>query len=510
MSETHISWVLFTPDRAFKILKPVTMPFLDLRTREARLAAVDREFELNRRLAPDVYLGVSDIVEHGEVVDRMLVMRRLPADRRLAALVGDDRFDDHLRRVARAVAIFHADAPPVDPAPMATRDALAALWEDNLTVLGDHVGAIIDAESHARLCDLTSAFLRGRDSLFAARAADGMVRDGHGDLLAEDIFCLDDGPRIIDCLAFDDDLRIGDVLLDIAFLVMDVERLAGREAGRRLLVWYQEFSNEHHPPSLAHHYVAYRASVRAKVACLRHDQGDDLSADLARRYTAMAVDHLERARVRMVLVGGGPGVGKSVLAHGLGDRYGATVLATDEIRKDLTGTPHDEHRFAAPGEGIYDDATSDQAYDEMLREATLLLRRGESVVLDATWAAERHRSSARSAARATVSDLAEIECVLDPAIAKERIAERLSNPWSPSDATPDLVDHHAQRRDPWAEAVQVDTAMVPAAVVAAALPAVDGRGPSGPDASTAHVGDTDADPRPARGGVEPGFEARLE
>lgn len=472
-SETHISWVFFTPDRAFKILKPVDMPFLDLRTREARLAAVDREFELNRRVAPDVYLGVSDVVEHGEVVDRMLVMRRLPRERRLAALVGDPRFDDHLREIARAVAVFHADAPPVDPAPMATRDAVSAMWEDNLAVLGDHTKSVVDPGCHARLVDLSSAYLGGRESLFAARIAGGMVCDGHGDLLAEDIFCLDDGPRIIDCLAFDDDLRIGDVLLDIAFLVMDVERLAGREAGRRLLGWYREFSGEHHPPSLAHHYVAYRASVRAKVACLRHDQGDESSAELARRYADMALDHLDRARIRMVLVGGGPGTGKSMLAQGLGDHYGATVLSTDEIRKDLTGTPHDEHRFAAPGEGIYDEATTDRAYHEQLREAELLLRRGESVVLDATWATERHRSAARDVASETVAELAEIECVLDPEIAKERIAERLSNPWNPSDATPDLVDHLASRRDPWPTATPIDTAATPTTVLRAAASLVD-------------------------------------
>lgn len=480
VSETHISWVFFTPDRAFKILKPVEMPFLDLRDRAARMAAVDREFELNRRIAPDVYLGVSDLVEDGELVDRMLVMRRLPAERRLAALVRGPDFDDHLREVARAIAVFHSGVPSIDPAPMATRDSVRALWEDNLAVLGDHAGAIIDSGCHDRLVDLSSAYLRGREPLFSSRIAEGKIRDGHGDLLAEDIFCLADGPRIIDCLAFDDDLRIGDVLLDIAFLVMDVERIAGRAAGRRLLGWYCEFSGEHHPPSLAHHYVAYRASVRAKVACLRHDQGDESSAASARRYAEMAVDHLDRARIRIVLVGGGPGVGKSMLADGLGDHHGATVLSTDEIRKDLTSTPHDEHRFASPGEGIYDEATTDRAYDELLREAALLVSRGESVVLDATWAAERHRTAARVVAADTAAELVEIECVLDPAIARERIADRLSNPWNPSDATPDLVDHLASRRDPWPSATEIDTSAAPSAVVNAAAGVVADRSARAP------------------------------
>jgi aminoglycoside phosphotransferase family enzyme len=73
---------------------------------------------------------------------------------------------------------------------------------------------------------------------------------------------LDDGPRFLDCLAFDAQYRTGDILGDIAFLAMDVEHIAGQQAGKRLLDWYAEFTGEHHPTSLAHHYIAYRAHVR--------------------------------------------------------------------------------------------------------------------------------------------------------------------------------------------------------------------------------------------------------
>src|SRR6187402_3842244 len=119
-------------------------------------------------------------------------------------------------------------------------------------------------------------------SLFDNRRRAGLVRDGHGDLIADDIFVMDDGPRILDCLAFDDAYRVSDVLADVAFLVMDVERLAGREPARRLLQAYCTYSNEHHPSSLAHHYVAYRAHVRAKVATMRWNQGDPTALDSAR------------------------------------------------------------------------------------------------------------------------------------------------------------------------------------------------------------------------------------
>ena len=472
--ETHISWVFLAGDRAYKLLKPVEMPFLDLREPASRLAAIDRELHLNRRIAPDVYLGVADVVEDDQVVDRMLVMRRLPDDRRLSTLVADASFGDCLRSVARALARFHAGCPPLDPAPTATRDALSRNWADNLDVISSCVGRVIAPDEDARVRDLVAAYLAGREPLFADRIRHGMVRDGHGDLLAEDIFCLDDGPRILDCLAFDDRYRIGDVLLDVAFLVMDVERLAGWSRARDLMRWYAEFTAEHHPASLAHHYVAYRAGVRAKVACLRHHQGDAAAAELARRHHRLALDHLERARVRLVLVGGGPGVGKSVLAGGLAERCGATVLATDEIRKDLTGTAHDAHRFAPPGGGIYDETTSDRTYAEQLREAGLLLSHGESVVLDASWAQASRRAAARALATEHHAELVELECVLDAETAKERIARRLASVWNPSDATPEIADHLFARREPWPEAVQIDTARPPGAVLATAVGVVEG------------------------------------
>ena len=77
IAETHISTVFFAGDRAYKLLKPVEMPFLDHRDAEQRLRSATREFELNKAIAPDVYLGTADIVEDGSVVDRMLVMKRL-------------------------------------------------------------------------------------------------------------------------------------------------------------------------------------------------------------------------------------------------------------------------------------------------------------------------------------------------------------------------------------------------------------------------------------------------
>jgi hypothetical protein len=131
--ETHMSWVFMAGDRAYKLPKPVSLPFLDHSESAARIAAAEREVVLNARIAPDVYLGLADVHERGALVDKMIVMRRLPAERRLSQLAGSPEFDGCLREVARVVASFHAAEEPVIN-PRAAGATLGENWADNFAV----------------------------------------------------------------------------------------------------------------------------------------------------------------------------------------------------------------------------------------------------------------------------------------------------------------------------------------------------------------------------------------
>jgi hypothetical protein len=473
--ETHISTLFFTPSRVYKLPKRVRLPFLDTLDTARRLRLVLRELELNRRFAPDVYLGVADIHELDELVDHMIVMRRLPARLSLTNMVGHPDFEDCLRRVARHVASLHASSDAVDDAPMAELARIAKNWSDNFEAIEPHAGPIIDPDRFERARHLVDNYLAHGAELFASRIEEGYIRDGHGDLIADDIYCLDDGPRILDCLAFDDQLRIGDVLNDIAFLVMDVHRLAGQVSAMQLMRWYHEFGNEQHPASLAHHYVAYRAHVRVKVACLRVEQGDRSNVELARTYHDLALHHLERTHIRLILVGGGVGVGKTLLSERIATHYAYVHLATDEIRHDITGVPHGEHVVADPGTRTYTPELVDATYEEQRRQAELLLRMRHSVVLDASWTHAHHRAAARELAARCGAELVEIECRLDREVAKERIARRLADPLDPSDATPEIADYLATRRDPWPTATRLSTRPDIDVVVDGAIHIIDGR-----------------------------------
>ncbi len=176
-----------------------------------------------------------------------------------------------------------------------------------------------------------------RGSFGAVRATDRDKRivDGHGDLLADDIFCVPDGPLLLDCLEFDDHLRYVDGIDDAAFLAMDLEFLGRKDLADYFFDTYCEFADDEAPASLKHFYIAYRAVVRAKVDCVRFTQGDPEASANASRHLSLALEHLNAGAVRLALIGGAPGTGKTTLARALADRVGAEVISTDDVRREL-------------------------------------------------------------------------------------------------------------------------------------------------------------------------------
>ena len=359
VAETHSAVVFFVGDRAYKLKKPVTLGFLDFTRPRARAAACRREMTLNRRFAPDVYLGVAAVHgPDGRVCDHLVVMRRMPAARRLSALVraGAD-VERPVRQVARVLAAWHATAPRSRRiAAQGTPEAHWRRWEASIgqvrsyPVSGPAAAAVQEVERRA------GQFIAGRAALFEERIRGGYLVDGHGDLLADDIFCLDDGVRILDCLEFDDRLRWVDGLDDAAFLAMDLERLGAPGLAEKFTGWYAEFSADPAPAALVHQYTAYRAFVRAKIAFLRAAQGDLAGGVAAQQLTEMTLEHLRAGAVTLVLVGGLPGTGKSALAGALAARLGFTVLSSDRIRKELAGVPAEQRCWAPWQAGIYTPA----------------------------------------------------------------------------------------------------------------------------------------------------------
>lgn len=471
--ETHSAVVLLAGDRAYKWKKPVDLGFLDFRGLDQREAACRREIALNRRLAPDVYLHLAHLTaEDGEVLEHLVVMRRLPDSRRLSRLV-EEGAEVHtcLRSVARRVAALHAESVTPDAREAASREMLRTNWEDNLATLREAPDLVAagDVERGGRLA---VDYLDGRGPLFEARAR--LACDGHGDLLAEDIFCLDDGPRIIDCLDFSDRFRMGDPLLDAAFLTMDLERLGRRDLGERFLDWHAEFTGDVPPASLAHHYVAYRAHVRAKVAVLRDRQGDEGAADEARRLHALCLRRLAAGQAPLVLVGGLPGTGKSTVARGVADHLGGALLSSDEARKALLGLDRGDH---AP-DSAYTHEMRTAVYTELLDRARALLGHGQPVVVDASFVDPAWRETAAGVATETRSPCVALRCEAPVDVVRERLRQRADRGGDASDDASDadeaVHDRLAREVAPWPDARSLDTARDAGEVVADAVALVQG------------------------------------
>jgi aminoglycoside phosphotransferase family enzyme/predicted kinase len=460
VAETHTAVLFFAGERVYKVKKAVRFPFVDFTDRRARASACHREVELNRRLAPDVYLGVAGVVgPDGDVAEHAVVMRRLPSERRLAALArGGSDVGNEVRDVARLVAEFHNRAstgPDIDAA--ARVGHVRDLWSASLDELRRSSEAVADQGIVETITSLAMRYLDGRARLFDERIAGGHARDGHGDMLADDIFCLEDGPRILDCLEFDDTLRYGDVLADVAFLAMDLERLGRADAAEQFLRSYAELSGATWPASLAHHYIAYRALVRAKVAWLRHAQGDPQGAVEGTTLVDLCLRHLEPARVRLVLIGGLPGAGKTTLAGAIASSRGWIHLSSDETRKELAGIGREQPAAAPWGQGIYGDTQTAATYQRLIDQARVRLEHGESVILDASWSSSRWRTEAAACADATASDLVELVCAVPDDVAAFRLAARAREPAGPSDADANIRASMQPRFDPWPTATVVDT-----------------------------------------------------
>ena len=485
--ETHSALVVLVGDRAYKVKKAVDLGFLDFTTVELRDRACRRELVLNQRLAPDVYIGVAEVSgPDGSPCESILVMRRMPDDRRLSTLVraGVDVSQD-VRHVARLVARFHAGAETNGPISTGgSPEALRTRWVDNLRALETAGVASVPRSVLDRLEVLALEYVDGRHPLLHARIADGLVKDGHGDLLADDIFCVADGPRILDCLDFSDELRWMDVLDDVASLAMDLERLGAPPLAGLLLRAHEQFTGVRQPPSLREHYIAYRAVMRAKVAAIRAmersavDGGPDV--DEAALLCDLGLRHLDAGRVRLVLVGGTPGSGKTTLAGGLADHLGATVVSSDVERKQLAGLGSTEHAPAPYEEGIYSPQSTRWTYEQMGRRVRTLLGLGETVVVDASFSRSDVREDLRRLGAECHAPVHELRCVSPVAVVEARLAARELRPDRFSDADLAIGRTMAEGFTPWPQAAEVPTDSTPEASVAAAVSALGGCGDSGP------------------------------
>jgi aminoglycoside phosphotransferase family enzyme/predicted kinase len=435
--QTHLSHVFLTRERVYKLHKAVRFDFVDFGTRASRNEDSLREVRLNRRLAPDVYLGVAPVHVDGPapglgtvaetlVPDRehCIVMRRLPHGRdALSLLERGELHPVHVDAIAARIAELHDHAGLGAPAPLE-----AGLLSTRARAAGARAFELLEHQAQR----------------LETRRRDGRVVDGHGDLHLQHVWFEHAGapPLAIDCLAFRDDYRQIDGANDVAFLAMDLEYRGRRDLGERFVRSYAALRDDFDLYGVLDLFIAYRAAVRAKVADLAtRDAGlaagqRDAAAASAERHLALAEAALAPVRHGAIMViAGAVGSGKSSVAAALADSCGGVVLSSDRLRKRLAGLAPTARGHAE----IYTGERTEEVYAALLARAAPVVLSGRLAILDATFARASFRSEvlAWAAAHAVRAVLIETTCGRAESLA--RLAARTRAGDDPSDAGPERL-----------------------------------------------------------------------
>jgi aminoglycoside phosphotransferase family enzyme/predicted kinase len=435
--ETHTSWVLLSGETALKVRKPVQFAFLDYSTLERRYAAAVEEVRVNETLAPGVYRGVRSLVGRDgrlavgpfgadtDAVEYAVEMRRFDEHQTMAALcaAGGLRTEE-IDAVARVLADFHATAAGCDGGARAFRVRV----REDVSELEALLGSLPALERYA------GAALARSAAQLDARAAQGLCRDGHGDLRAEHVV-FEQRPLIVDRIEFDPSLRRVDVASDLAFLTMDLEDRGCAWAARHLLAAYRRAGGDPGDARLHALFGWQRALVRAKVALLRDDE------PAARRLLALAERLAWRERLAgVVLVLGPPASGKSTLARALADRAGLPLLGSDVTRKALLGV----NPTARLGDDAYRVEVARAVYGALGYRAACACARHGGVVIDATGRSHELRQLLVEHL-GTAGPITAIVCETPLELRLARAHARLADPERVSDADPEVVRRLATR-----------------------------------------------------------------
>ena len=450
--ETHISWVLLAGERVYKIKKPVNLGFLDFTTLARRRRFCHDEVRLNRRLTTDVYLDVITVTGSpsvprlggpGRAIEVAVLMRRLPAERMLDQLVGENAAPPELLEdIGRMVARFHDAADTggeIDR--LGGIETIRGNWEENFAQTEALESDVLPEEIRRSVKEYVNAMLKGEADRFAARVAAGRSRDCHGDLQAQHVCCVEP-LQIFDCIEFNHRFRFGDVSSEIAFLAMDLERLGRPDLATRFLNAYLDESGDYEAVPLLDFYRAYRAWVRAKVLSF---QGPEQAAEARARFELAGRFVRPHRDVRLMLTTGVMGSGKSTAARRAAARIGAIVVRTDAVRKRLAGVPLRERVDAGFGEGVYGAAMSQRTYREAGRLGELLLRAGWPVILDGSFSRAAERDEARAVAEHLGVPTAVLWCDAPEAVLAERLRQRGRAGGEVSDGREELLAEHCAR-----------------------------------------------------------------
>ena len=452
--DTHGAVVFLCRERAYKLKRAVKFPYMDFSTEARRAAMCAAEIDVNRRSAPEIYLGIAPVMRRdgklalgevgetsGHAIDWLVVMRRFDEEGLLDRMAARGALTPELMAALGArVAQFHDGLPAIASGFCSPDDYRHSVAADVRQMR--EAGERLDPPTSEALAEAMPQSLEPFVDLVARRVAAGAIRRCHGDLHLRNIVTLNGQPVPFDAIEFSDKIANIDVLYDLAFALMDLARQGlGALANRLLNEWLWrvgEVEGASHEEALAllPMFLARRAAIRAYVdSAVTAVSGADNAP--ARAYQKAALAFLQPAPPRLVAIGGLSGSGKTTLALKLapeiGRTPGAVVVRTDVERKRQAGVALEERMPA----GSYSPEASARIYASCLARAERVLRAGHSVVLDAVFARPEERAAAEALARKVGVPFQGIWLDVPKDVAQQRVTDRKGDA---SDATATVVE----------------------------------------------------------------------
>ncbi|THV09837.1 bifunctional aminoglycoside phosphotransferase/ATP-binding protein [Rhizobium rhizophilum] len=450
--ETHISLIFLAGDRAYKLKRAVRLPYADFSTLKLRQRYCQAELALNMRTAPEIYCGIRGITRDasgktsfdgdGRTIDYVVEMHRFAQDLLFDHMAECGQLSKPLmEETAERIADFHKSAEILHSG--SGRENLSAVLDINHAAFS--AVTLFSAQESEYLTRLFRNALDRHGQLLDERERAGMIRHCHGDLHLHNIFLGPEGPRMFDCIDFNDHLATTDILYDLAFLLTDLWHRDLPDFANAVVNRYLDRTGDDAGYGLFPFLLALRAAIRAHVGATQlRDLGDQTghAAEEARAYRDLAQSLLQDKEPILIAIGGLSGSGKSTLAEAmaphLGLAPGARLLESDRLRRAMLrysrGTP-------MPAEAYRPDVSA-KVYAALVEKAELVTRAGGSVVANAVFTNAEERQAIEQVAKKSGLRFVGLWLEADQSILRSRIETR---PVTDSDATVTVLDQQLSR-----------------------------------------------------------------
>jgi uncharacterized protein len=457
--QTHISIVVLTGEYVYKFKKNVNFGFLDFSTFQKRKFYSEKELLLNKRFAPDLYLGLSYISydsktqeyflegDSHQIIEYAVKMKEFPQDRIMMELLQQNKVtQEDIIRIAQDLAKLYQKIPFSDDiASYGKLDSLKVNTDENFSQTKDFSVSILTKEQYKFIKNKNDFFYDYYSYLFDERIKEKKVIECHGDLHSGNICLIDKEVFIFDCIEFNERFKNSDICADIAFLAMDLDFYGKEDFSNILIEEYLKCSKDYNLLKVLNYYKCYRAYVRGKVSGFMlsdptiTEEKKKAITKIAKRYFTLAQDYSKKILYRysskkpfIIMMSGFSGSGKSFIGKRLSEFFNMDYLTTDDIRKKLFSIPKDKKCIVEEGTCMYTVDNRYKVYDEMFKLGKKAIESGKSVVIDGTFLKEELRQNLYSTFEGYNIFILNVK--IEDDIAKKRIEKRAKEKNNPSDA----------------------------------------------------------------------------